>query len=242
MSDDKVVQSMWIGKLSELERLSIRSFLKVGYEYHLYSYGELQGVPDGVKVIDANTILSESNIFVYRHGHEKGSYSGFANLFRYKMLLEVGGTWVDTDMVCLHALPEERYLFASQRECVNNNLIRCPSGDEFARRCYEEALKKNPSELKLGDTGPYMIGPIIEDLGFGRYVLPFSAVNYIDYNDVSWFFLDDPEFVGRLLYEKVKDSYCIHMWSQILRSLKIDKDAKYSDCCLYEILKRYVYG
>src|SRR5690348_5090275 len=97
-----VIQGLWVGdRLSTMERLSIASFLALGHEYHLYVYRPVANVPAGTCVKDAREILPESMIFQYR---KRPSYAGFANFFRYKLLLDRGGWWVDTDAVCLRAL------------------------------------------------------------------------------------------------------------------------------------------
>ena len=93
---------LWIGeRLSNLERLSIASFLANGHAVHLYTYGDVDRVPPGVVRCDANKILPESAVFTYAGGFGKGSPSAFANGFRYKLLLERGGMYSDTDIVCL---------------------------------------------------------------------------------------------------------------------------------------------
>ena len=75
-----VVQSLWIGnRLSTLERLAIASFLANGHEYHLYGYGDVQGVPRGVTLKDGNAILPESRLFTYSDGFAKGSYAAVSN-------------------------------------------------------------------------------------------------------------------------------------------------------------------
>ena len=41
------VQSLWIGNaLSELEILSINSFLKNSHDFHLYVYDDIKNVPE----------------------------------------------------------------------------------------------------------------------------------------------------------------------------------------------------
>ena len=83
------IQGLWIGThLSALERLSIRSFLQNGHEYHLYAYGEVRNLPDGTTVRDGREILPESRIFQYR---DHKSFSAFSNFFRYKLLLDREG-------------------------------------------------------------------------------------------------------------------------------------------------------
>ena len=45
----EVIQALWIGpSLSSMERLAVRSFLANGHEVHLYAYGEVEGVPEGI--------------------------------------------------------------------------------------------------------------------------------------------------------------------------------------------------
>src|ERR1700686_5215359 len=112
-SMNKIIQGLWIGsELSTLEQLSIASFLQNGHEYHLYVYDLPKHVPVGTVVRNANEILPSSSIFQYR---EYQSYAGFANFFRYKLLLERGGWWVDSDTVCPKQFnfPEE-HVFATE--------------------------------------------------------------------------------------------------------------------------------
>jgi len=107
---NKIIQGLWIGpELSVMEQLSISSFLLNGHDYHLYVYDYVKNVPVGAVVRDANEILPASRIFQYKRSP---SYAGFANFFRYKLLLERGGWWADTDTICVKPFdfPEE-YVF-----------------------------------------------------------------------------------------------------------------------------------
>src|SRR5438132_12635269 len=111
-----------------MEKLSISSFIRNGHDYHLYTYNELPYVPAGTVLKDANEILPASAIFQYR---DRPSYAGFANSFRYKLLLERGGWWADTDTVCLRLFDfSEEYVFSSEMqgdiEVINNGLIKAP--------------------------------------------------------------------------------------------------------------------
>src|SRR4029077_9309329 len=81
-----------------MERLCITSFLQNGHPFHLYVYQPIEGVPDGTVVLDANQILPSSRVFKYK---DHDTYAGFSNFFRYKLLCEKGGWWVDADTVCL---------------------------------------------------------------------------------------------------------------------------------------------
>ena len=112
MGDNKVVKSLWLGSaLTNLERMCINSFIKNGHEFHLYTYNNILGVPLGAVIKDANEIIDAKEIFCYRDPQHNGSFSAFSNWFRYKMLYELGGYWVDMDMTCLKPFDfEEEHL------------------------------------------------------------------------------------------------------------------------------------
>ena len=115
-----------------MEQLSIASFLQNGHEYHLYVYDAVQNVPTRAVIKDANEILPASRIFQYKH---QASYAGFANFFRYKLLLERGGWWVDTDVICLKPFDfADEYVFATEtdgeREPISSGIIQAPAGSE----------------------------------------------------------------------------------------------------------------
>src|SRR5829696_4895343 len=99
MTDNKIVQGLWFyGDLPLLQQISIASFLANGHEYHLYTYGSVGNAPPGTTFRDAGELIPESKVFQDRG--EKG-YAAFADGFRYRLLLDRGGWWVDTDVVCL---------------------------------------------------------------------------------------------------------------------------------------------
>ncbi len=181
-----MIQSLWIGeKLSTMEQLSISSFLQNGHAYHLYVYDAVEGVPKGTVLKDANEIISSERIFKYKH-HD--SYAGFANLFRYKLLLEKGGFWVDTDVVCLRPFQfSSDYMFAraqiinrpldliKKRYNTPNWFIKAPIGSEIMNYCYNEAAKRNPEEIVWGETGPKLLTTAVYKLGMQKYIVPHGT-------------------------------------------------------------------
>ena len=83
-----------------MEQMSIQSFIHHGHEYHLYVYDEVEGIPAGTKIKDANRVLPDSDIFS-KTATKTAGYVTFSNLFRYQLLKDIGGWWVDLDVVCL---------------------------------------------------------------------------------------------------------------------------------------------
>ena len=104
--------------------IGVSSFIKNGHEYHLYTYSDIKNVPEGTIIKDGNEILPEDSIFTYKYGEGRGSVSAFSNVFRYKLLFDKGGYWVDTDVVCLNKWNFENhdYVFASEEDSdkINN--------------------------------------------------------------------------------------------------------------------------
>src|SRR5688572_23088200 len=93
------IQTLWIGdRLSQMERLTLASFVQLGHRVHLYTYVEVANVPKGVVVQNGNQVIPAAMLF---ESKAYQSYAECADLFRYKLLLDQGGYWVDTDVICL---------------------------------------------------------------------------------------------------------------------------------------------
>ena len=232
---NKVIQGLWIGpELSVMEQLSVASFLLNEHEYHLYVYDELKNVPGGTVVKDANEILLSSKIFQYK---QPPSYAGFANFFRYKLLLERGGWWADTDTICLKPFDfPEQHVFATEicrgLEVVNSGIIKAPVGSEAMGYAWEVCQNKNPQQLVWGETGPRLIAEAVRKCSLEQYAKPYHVFCPVAYTD--WHKVLEPE-VEALPEE---ETYAIHLWNDMWRAAGQDKNASYSQSCLYERLKR----
>lgn len=219
-----------------MERLSIASFLANGHPFHLYTYDEVRGVPPGVELRDAREILPESMIFQYA---EQKSYAGFANFFRYKMLLDRGGWWSDVDSVCLRPFEfDAPYVFSSELHegvrYVNNGTIRAPEGSPLFAEAWEICRGKDPAALGWGETGPRLVSALVASHGLEAHVQPPEVFCPLGYE--QWATLLEPE------PPPVPDAArAIHLWNEMWRRAGYDKNAAYPPSCLYEQLKaRYL--
>jgi len=234
MSSD-VFQSLWIGsRLSSMELLSIESFLHFGYEYHLYCYQPIENVPQGVKVFDANEILPESEIYYQRGIFGAGSPASFSDIWRYKLLHEKGGWWVDADVVCIRPFTfNGDHVVGRQREGegfgLNNAVIRAPAGSRLALRCYEESRRIAADNLPWGTTGPKLIDRIVSELGMDDCVQPPEAFYEIDFDDFGRLFSNE---------ELPDETYGLHLWQAMWKDYGIDVDGPFPASCLYERLRR----
>lgn len=240
--DDKtLIQSLWIGsELSMMEQLSIMSFLRTGHEYHLYAYDSVKDVPAGVALKNASEILSADRIFKYK---EHDSYSAFSNLFRYKLLLEKGGYWADTDVVCLrhfdhpgdHLFAEEQVALHEKRIC--GNIIKAPRDSKIIQFCYESSLEKNPNELRWGEIGPELLSVAVAKFQSMSDVQPYKTFNPVNWWE--WEQLIQDQVKTRLKFRlRMTRSYAIHLWNEMWRRNNMDKNRTYPANCLYEQLKR----
>lgn len=234
------IQSLWIGTgLSTLEKLSIQSFMDHGHAFHLYAYQELPGLPAGAVLEDANDVLPSSQIFQYR---DRKSFAAFSNIFRYKLLLERGGWWADTDMVCLRPLDlADEYVFVSEtvewrgatgpQAVVGSCLIKAPAGSPAMSLALDRCLARDRTTLQWGEIGPRLVGEVIEAEGLQRFVRPPAAFCPIGYG--AWRQLIDAQPPSL-----PSEAFAVHFWNEMWRLSGQDKDAGYPVDCLYECLKR----
>lgn len=234
----EIVQGLWIGEtLSKMEQLSIASFLGQGYEFHLYTYGEVSGVPEGTVVRDAGAVLPASRIFFYPH---EQFYGAFANLFRYKLLLENGGWWADVDMVCVRPFDfASEYVFASEAApdgaVPTNGLLRVPAGSAIMAEACEICESKDPGQLSWGETGSKLLRELVGRHGLAGFVQPPEVFCPIPWD--RWEGALDPAVSWRF----GASTRGVHLWRQMWRRAGTDTDGSYPPGCLYERLKaRYL--
>jgi hypothetical protein len=235
-----LIQSLWIGgALSPVEQLSIASFLAHGHEYHLYAYDAVEQLPRGAVLEDAGAILPETAIFRYR---KHPSYSGFSNFFRYKLLLEKGGWWVDTDVVCLKpfAFPEP-YVFASERldggDVATSAVIKVPAGsDVMAFNWHLCQACADPAGAAWGQYGPKLMARSIAKFGLDHYRKPAAVFCPLAFDE--WEAVLAPGEIGF-----GPETRALHLWNEMWRRAGHDKASSYHSDCVYERLKtRFLSG
>jgi hypothetical protein len=225
----ETMQGLWIGpRLSAMERLSIASFLAHGHPYHLYVYEEVEGVPAGAEVKDANEILPASRIFRYPDG---GSYAGFSDYFRYQLLLDRGNWWVDLDMVCLRPFDfAEPVVISSERAAdgcrfVNSGALKFPAGSPALEAACRICAGKDPASLVYGEIGPSLMEWLVQ-----RYSLEAAV--------------QEPEVFCPIPCERVAElvkpgtqvprgAYAVHLWHELWRRNGLNKDGDFPKDSIY---------
>src|SRR3990172_768283 len=185
MSGKVILQSLWLGNyLSKMEELSISSFLYHGHEFHLYVYNKIN-VPNGTILKDANEIIPIDQVFK----DDMESYVCFSDLFRYKLLFEKGGYWVDTDLVCLRRFDyQSDYVFAQQRDydgstSVNGCVTKAPRCSEIMQHCYTAAGLKARGKYEWWELGPPLLNEAVNKFYLAQFVLSYKTFIPIDWMD-----------------------------------------------------------
>jgi hypothetical protein len=178
MTDNIVINSLWIGShLSILELLTIKSFLQKDHEFHLWAYDNIDNLPEGIIIRDANGIIEREKIFKYKYnsiqGIGKGSYAGFSDIFRFKLLSIVGGWWIDMDVTCLRYFDiDAPYLFPRSLDMnLATNVIKCPGNSKLMESCYNRAIKEI-TENNTDYTVPVRIlNEEVKKLGLTKFIV-----------------------------------------------------------------------
>jgi hypothetical protein len=237
------IQMLWIGpRLSNLERLSMASFLGNGHPVRLFTYEPVEGIPPGVEHHDAREVMPADSVFTYADGFGKGSPAAFANIFRYKLLLDHGGYWSDTDTVCLkpfdfpgdYVIGAERLPSHAVKDGKTARLaigvLKLPARSAVMAECYAIAYEANKREVRWGQMGPELVTRC-----FARHDLVKGALAPDVFYPLDWW--NTRDLVTKPLNVPA-ESYAIHLWNQLWSHRGLDKDATYPSDCAYETLKR----
>jgi hypothetical protein len=166
-------------------------------------------------------IMDEREFFTYSEGPGKGSPAAFANLFRYKLLFENGGWWVDTDVICLssHIPVYDRFFALQEAAVVNNAILYFERYDPVMLRSFEEA-KRAGKKIRWGETGPSLLTRVIGQLGLLRLAQESRVCYPLSYQEA----LDilRPGMFDRIS-KRTERSFFLHLWNEIIRRHQISK-------------------
>ena len=211
-------QSFWFGdQLTPYQLLALKSFVDFGHDYVLYAYKDFD-VPGGVELRDAKDILPEDRVFFYgdRAGIGRGSVSAFSNLFRYYLLHQLGGWWVDADVVCLSESVPATPLFMGweyEQHLVGAAILKFPERHHLVRELRDTAECAG-TDLTWGETGPYLLTRILRERGMLDLVSPLAQSYPVQSCDALQLLIPArcEEIRARL-----RGGPFLHLWNEILR-------------------------
>lgn len=244
---------MWLGEtLSRLERLTLASCSSQGHPVTLWAYDAISTpLPPGITLADANTILPREKIRPKRAadpetGIGHGSVGGvFSDLFRYKVLYEHGGIWVDMDVTALQPLNfAEDYAFRPHRLGMVGSIMKCPKGSRLMQEVFEA------TEAIADEDTPWLL-PIrilnqhVRDAGLEGCIVPDMS-NLDNWGEIRPFIEGHRNFP--------QNWYAIHWMNELLRTLQrengqlnghkmtghvLDKDSPPLGSTLHELYRAY---
>lgn len=230
------VRTLWIGpRLGPVGRLCLKSFLHHGHRVELFTYGDIGDVPEGVSVEDGEAVLPLS-----RRRHRAWARTAhFADYFRWKLLHERGGYWIDADLLCLKPFDmrdevvfgDEGYRkaaigvlrFPARHPVLSMMLARCESpnrfwGYESGRWKVRKAARRLPVVGRLvpygwGEVGgPRAFRQVLREHGLINAGKPFTWFYPVHYDNWQILFDDSvPGFEGAF-----QDTRAIHLWNHML--------------------------
>ena len=258
MADE--IQGLWIGsRLSAFERLCIRSFQDHGHSFRLFTYGPLEGVPDGTLIEDGNAVLPRELLAPFQA--PGGALAHFADWFRWELLRTRGGWWVDMDMVCLAPFDfSEEVVFGYQDPFTPNvSVLRFPAEHPMAARMAERCAE--PARLRPGDSlrtkarkilrritgrthsglqwgeagGPVGFREELQGSGYENFGQPFTVFYPVHHQ--HWPCIFDETLKDDLgFYERTVG---LHLWNELFRKFSaLGHDADFPAASIIEQLKR----
>ncbi len=243
MGDLPVLSTMWVeGPLSYMEQVCLKSALACGHHVVLYTYFDVTGVPEGVEVRDGREVMSEDYLMKHK---KKNSWALCANIFRYKLMKQGKGLWIDTDIYMIEPiyLREYKYIFGIQKDSLINNAViyfdqNGPLADvliNFAAQQYIIpywlpwrkklryqmrpllGLKPLPlSDLPWGVIGPRALTHFANELNLAHYAMPQDVFYPLPPKQAKLLF--DPEAdVDSFITDR---TITIHFWNEMIKDYK----------------------
>jgi len=250
-SDLLPVQSLWVGAtLSQIEELSLSSFLMQGHRVVLYVDRSVDRVPQGVEVRPISDIYS-GPIFTYGRKAKagQGSVAAFADYFRYLLLYRKGGWWIDTDVIALRPFEfDTPYCFGYERDgVITNTIIKAPRGDRLMKQLARGArypilgfpwedwkrrmrngvrrldTVKHPGNVKWGTGGPRALTGGVKYHNLEEYAQSPNIFYPIPWRETEQIFFGSADSVAA----RCKNSFSIHLWNEVLRRKGIEKNQEF---------------
>lgn len=227
-----LAQSLWVGRrLRWIERLAIKSYLHNGWRFQLYAYDDVENVPEGCEVLDANVIIPRKDVFKegFGSGLHAGSMGAFSDLFRYRLLYERGGMWTDTDVINLKRFDPDGCKFISTEfsdaglVTLNGAIMAAPARHAFVGRAYERACELLRAEdVFFTRIGPYLLAELLVECG----VESMSLMPPYFLSAVFWMNTADLLHPYESLMQRLKghDVVNLHIYTEMWRMLGLGLD------------------
>ena len=230
--------ALWIGEsLPAYLAGCLASFLRLGHRVVLHSYEPVEGLPAGTETADAARVLPREKVFLH---HRTRGLSAFSDHFRYRVLQDCGGTWIDTDIYLLRPISDPAPVLFAMNEptVIGAGLLRLPPGHPLLcdllgifehqphrlpwllpstrRRAWlRRHLLRRPyyAVTPIGSTGPGALTWLVKRHGLEERALPTAAICPVPWEEANCFARADFDVRPLLGPETLG----IHLWNDVLR-------------------------
>lgn len=203
-----IINTLWIGKeLGALHAACLRSFIRNGHDVVLHAYGRPVDTPAGVRLFDANKLMKEEEIIL----HKKTNNLALASdRYRYRILREGLGMYVDCDFYCVRPFTQHDYMFGWHcDDTINSALVNAPHDSQFLKSVLAASensyfippwlrkpkktfyklrkaigLPKHVSDQKWGTIGPSLVTHYVQELDLVKYSSPIDVYYPLHWNNL----------------------------------------------------------
>jgi hypothetical protein len=249
MNKKEIANFFWHGKFSAVEESCVKSFVKHGFDVHMWSYTGIQ--VDGAKSCDASQILPKEDIFKYQHAYngiisESGNLAAFSDVFRYKVIGFNSGWWFDTDCYCLKNQLEFKKLKKNKSLVAGLESVKtsvAANGAMWADDTFLDVINKKTQEISeqknyilsfWGELGPTLITKTALDLKLQNQFLPINNFYAIQMEQDDLFIDSNKKEYAKSL---IKDSYLTHIWTKQWKNKNIDRNNLPKDSLIQDLVK-----
>lgn len=211
-------QSFFSGPaLGYIERACLCSFIARGHRFRLYSYNSV-AVPEGVEHGNAEEVISRDDHDAF-FAVAPDRVSQFSNGFRYRLLHQRGGWWVDTDVLCLSAdVPADDIVLGFEMPAtIGSAIMRFPAGHAFNAAAYA-FWRDNRQVASWGHTGPRLVTRLAAEQGLSALAAPVGELYPISWDDPLAPF--DPTRSAEV-EDRIRGRPFLHLWNSSLLHMTI---------------------
>lgn len=228
-----------------MEILTIKSWLDNGYIFELYTYNlndrifkKFSKLFENFKLKDANEIVAFENYFSDNRG---AGVAAFSDYFRFKLLYDRGGIWVDLDMICLNYTDlNQEYIFSQELDedkntsRITTSFLKFPKNSDFGKNLIQKAERiiNNKKIIPWGIIGPNFLAQEVKKWELEKYAWDYKKTCQFSWYEVKNF-TNDKIFIDN-------NQPFLHLFSEMWRVKHMKKDAMYNENSIYSILiKKY---
>ncbi len=242
MAQRPSIGSLWMGgPLSYFEQLSLVSYRDAGHSVVLFSYDDVENLPDGIAVSDAADVLPlGDDLQIGSQPH--------VDRFRYMMLQQNDGMiWSDLDVYCHRPFdPTDGHFFGwGSREHISGSILALPkdcaalsalvdfTSDPFAiptfyGDAYRKELKTKQAsgapvdvvEQPRGVWGPHAITHFLTETGDDRHALSLDRFQPVSFRDRAQLLKRGVDFKDRI----TDQTLAIHLHGRRLKTRLADSE------------------